>query len=279
MNNNKKYFTIGQITDLHVGRKIPFPSGELDLFDQLIKAVDNLNSIDPPLDMAVISGDLANHGKEEDYIRVKSQLDRLNFPYFIVMGNHDQRETLKKVFNEHTYLKTEDEFIQYTLEDHPIRIIALDTLEPGTHFGLMCEKRIQWLKKKLADQPERPTLIFMHHPPMDTGMPYPDHLGMHNKDAFASVIKQNPQIEAIASGHTHRDSVLRWNGTVVYVTPSSAFSYGLEFHDVDDVDPLMEPPAARIFRWDAEVGLVAHLSYIGNYEFGITEGMPEPPKN
>ena len=279
MSNYDKYFTIGQITDLHVGRKIPFPSGEVDLFDQLVKAVDHLNSIDPPLDMAVVSGDLANHGKEEDYLRVKSELDRLKFPYFIVMGNHDQRETLVKVFGDHQYLVTDDDFIQYTIEDKPIRIITLDTLEPGSHRGLLCEARVKWLEEKLSEQKERPTLIFMHHPPFDTGMPYPDNLGMNRKKEFGEVIAAHSQIEAIASGHTHRDSVLLWNGTVVYVTPSSAFSYGLEFHDVDDIDPLMEPPAVRIFRWDADVGLVSHISFIGDYEYGITEGVPEPPKN
>ncbi len=279
MSIKKEYFTIGQITDLHVGRKIPFPSGEIDLYDRLVDAVDHLNSIDPPLDMAVVTGDLANHGREEDYIRVKKELDRLNFPYHIVMGNHDHRTTLAEVFSDHPYLKTGNEFIQYTIEDKPIRIIALDTLEPGTHHGLLCDKRLSWLDKKLQEQKDRPTLIFMHHPPFETGMPYPDSLGMNGKDELGAIIKKYSNIEAISSGHTHREAVLGWKGTVAYITPSSAFSYGLEFHDVDDIDPLLEPAACRIFRWDKEVGLVSHMSYIGSYEYGITEGVPEPPKN
>ena len=274
-----KYFTIAQITDLHVGRKINFPSGEIDLFDQLVKTVNHLNNFSPSLDMVAVTGDLVNHGHLEDYYRVKNELDRLNCPYFLVVGNHDQRETLKKVFSDHTYLTGENQFIQYSIEDKPVRIICLDTLEPGTHFGLICEKRRNWLKEKLSEQPERPTVIFMHHPPFETGMPYPDSLGMHEKEEFGQLINRFDHIEAIASGHTHRDSVVLWNGTVVYVTPSSAFSYGLEFHDVNDLDPLLEPTACRIFRWDREVGLVSHLDYINQYEYGITEGVPEPPEN
>ena len=279
MSSNKKYFTIGQITDLHVGRKIPFPSGELDLFDRLVRAVNHLNSIDPPLDMVIVTGDLANHGKEEDYIRVKKELDRLHFPYFVVTGNHDHRVTLTRVFNDHPYLRTGNEFIQYSIDDKPIRIIALDTLEPGTHHGLLCKTRLDWLDNKLSEQKERPTLIFMHHPPFETGMPYPDSLGMNGKAELGAVIRKYSNIEAISSGHTHREAVLGWNGTVAYITPSSAFSYDLEFHDVDDIDPLLEPAACRIFRWDPEVGLVSHISYIDSYEYGITEGVPEPPKN
>ena len=99
------------------------------------------------------------------------------------------------------------------------------------------------------------------------------------KREFGEIIARNPQVEAIASGHTHRDSALRWNGTVVYVTPSCTFSYKLEFNEVDDLDPLLEPAACRIFRWDKEVGLVSHLDFIGSYEYGISEGVPEPPQN
>ena len=132
-----KYFSIAQITDLHVGRKIPFPSGEVDLFDQLKKTIDHLNNFQPPIDMAMVTGDLVNHGHLEDYWRVKNELDRLNCPYFIAVGNHDQRTTLIDIFSDHPYLSEEGPFIQYAIEDKPIRIIVLDTLEPGTHFGLL----------------------------------------------------------------------------------------------------------------------------------------------
>jgi Icc protein len=235
-----KYFTIAQITDLHVGRKIRFPSGEVDLFHQLIKTVDHLNNFNPSIDMVMVSGDLVNHGHLDDYNRVKKELDRLNCPYFIVVGNHDQRETLRKVFFDHSYLSEEENFIQYSIEDKPLRMIVLDTLEPGTHFGLLDEKRLQWLDRKLSEQPDRPTFIIMHHPPFETGMPYPDSLGMRGKKEFGEIISRHKQIEAITSGHTHRDYVIGWN---------------------------------------PNVGLVSHLNYVGRFEVGITEGVPKPPEN
>lgn len=274
-----RYFTVAQITDLHVGRKIRFPQGEIDLYNQLIKTIDHLNRLSPSIDMVVLSGDLVNHGHLEDYNRVKRELDRLTCPYFIVVGNHDQRDILRSVFTDHPYLSGSDSHIQYTIEDKPIRIIALDTLEPGKHYGLMDEKRLKWLENKLDGQPDRPTMIFMHHPPFETGMPYPDSLGMRGKRDFGELIARYANIEAIACGHTHRDSVLKWNGTVAYITPSSAFSYGLEFNVVDDLDPLLEPAACRLFRWDPDAGLVSHLSFIGQYEFGLSEGVPKPPEN
>jgi 3',5'-cyclic-AMP phosphodiesterase len=277
MDSSGRYFTIAQISDFHVGRVIPFPSGEVDLFNQLVRTVDFLNALDPGPDMVMVTGDLVNHGKLEDYRRVRGELDRLLMPYYLAAGNHDQRKSLIEVFNDHSYLKTSDGFLHYSLEDKPLRIVTLDTLEPGTHYGLLCKTRLDWLERVLSEQPDRPTIIFMHHPPFETGMPYPDSLGMRGKQALGEIIRRNPQVEAISSGHTHRDASLRWNGTVAYTVPSSSFSYKLEFHEVDDLDPLLEPIACRVFRWDPTVGLVSHLNYIGPYEYGITEGVPAPP--
>jgi len=275
----KKLFSIVQITDLHVGRNIRFPSGEIDLYEELVRTADRIASLDPLPDLMVVSGDLANHGREEDYRRVKKLLDDLPIPYYIVVGNHDSRAGLRKVFSEHSYLLTGQDFIQYTVENTPVRIIALDTLAVGSHRGLIDEERIRWLDRELSDQPDRPTVVFMHHPPFETGMPYPDSLGLDGTEELGRVISRYRNIEAVISGHTHRDSVVRWKGTVAYVTPSSSFSYKLEFHDVDDLDPLYDPPAFRIFRWDPEIGLVSHLCYSHEYEFGISEGVPEAPEN
>jgi 3',5'-cyclic AMP phosphodiesterase CpdA len=275
----KKLFSLVQITDFHVGRKILFPSGERDLYDELVLSVKRIASLDPLPDLVVITGDLAHHGREEDYRRVKEVLDGLPVPYYIVVGNHDSRAGLRSVFSSHSYLRTGEDFIQYTLENYPVRIIALDTLAVGSHRGLIDAKRLAWLDRELSAQPERPTIIFLHHPPFETGMPYPDSLGLDGKEELGRIIARHPNVEAVASGHTHRDSVVRWHGTVAYVTPSSSFRYKLEFHDVDDLDPLYTPPSFRVFRWDPEVGLVSHLCYSHEYEFGLSEGVPGTPDN
>lgn len=273
----KRPFTIAQITDAHVGRVIPFRGGVVDLYQQLQKGVDHLNRLDPQPDLLVFTGDITNHGSTNEYQRVKSLLGKLEMPCYLAVGNHDHRERLKEVFGDHHYLHQMDGFIQYVIEETPIRIVVLDTLAPGTHHGHLCHRRLEWLEATLMAAPEAPTLLFLHHPPFVTGMPYPDSLGLDNHHLLAEIIGRHPQVEAIASGHTHREATLRWQGSVAYITPSCAFSYPLEFNPVDDLDPLLEPPACRLFRWTPEVGVVSHLSYIGHYERGLTEGVPPPP--
>jgi 3',5'-cyclic AMP phosphodiesterase CpdA len=275
----EKVFTFAQITDLHAGRTIRFPSGTVDLHRELLRTVDTLKSLEPLPDLLVVSGDLSNHGGKDDYLRVKEALDTLPMPYFIVVGNHDSRSLLRSMFPGHCGPGSREPYIQYCIEDFPLRIIILDTLAVGSHRGLIDAERIGWLEERLSEQPRRPTAIFMHHPPFKTGMPYPDSLGLDGTAELGNVVASFPNIEAVISGHTHRDSTRRWNGTVAYVTASSAFSYKLEFNDVDDLDPLFTPPVFRIFRWDPDTGLVSHLCFAGNYEYGLSEGVPEAPDN
>jgi len=275
----KNLFSIAQITDFHVGRSITFPSGKIDLYDELLHTAAKLRSMDPQPDIVMVTGDLANHGGDADYLRVKKVLDSLEMPYHLVVGNHDSRAKLRSIFSDHPLLHSRSEYIQYVIEDAPVRIIVLDTLAVGSHRGLIDAERLAWLDARLAEAPQKPTMIFLHHPPFETGMPYPDSLGLDGKEALGKIVAKYRNIEAVAAGHTHRDSVMRWKGTVAYLTPSSAFSYKLEFHDVEDIDPLYNPPAFRIFRWDPEVGLVSHLCYTHEYEFGFTEGVPAAPDN
>ncbi|HDQ14148.1 MAG TPA: phosphodiesterase [Sediminispirochaeta sp.] len=272
-------FTLAQISDLHIGRTISYPSGQVELFEELQKTVEKIARMEPLPDILMVTGDLANHASRRDYLRVKALLDSLPIPYYIVPGNHDSRRVLREVFSDHSYLHLADQFIQYSIDGLPVRILSLDTLAEGSHRGRIDEVRLRWLDERLAEEPKKPTLICMHHPPFRTGMPYPDSLGLDGTQEMAKIVGKYRNIEAIVSGHTHRESCVRWNGTVAYVTPSCTFSYKLEFHEVDDLDPLHEPPAFRLFRWVEGVGLVSHLCYNRDYEFGLSEGVPRTPNN
>lgn len=56
-------------------------------------------------------------------------------------------------------MRTVDGFVQHAIEDWPLRILILGTLEEGRHGGGFCEVRARWLAERLSEAPERPTLI------------------------------------------------------------------------------------------------------------------------
>lgn len=269
---------IAQITDFHVGRTIETTVGTIDLYDRLLEAVDHVNALKTVPDLVVVTGDISNHGREEDYLRTKIALDTLTMPYLIVPGNHDHRQRIRDIFSDHNYLQSRSEFLNYTIERYPLRVIALDTLNPGHHNGLLCNERLYWLEKTLKEQPDRPTIVFMHHPPASVQYPYMDAMNCQNGEEMKTIIENNSQVKAICCGHLHRDATVNWGNTLLFITGSSAFSYDLLMEEVSDIDPVIEPGICRLFYWSDSTGLVSHLTVIGDYPRGITEGVPTPPK-
>lgn len=266
---------IAQLTDFHVGRVIQTEQGPIDLHDRMLDAVAHIKNMNPQPDLLMVTGDLSNHGNEADYIRVRTALQQLEMPIYVIPGNHDRRSLLRKLFSDHDYWP-QSGFIQYVLEQYPLRIICLDTLADGQHYGMLCKERLAWLTARLDEDRERPSLIFMHHPPFTTGLCYPDQLMCRNGDAFGDIIARHSQIQAIICGHVHRDVVTFWRGVSAYVTASATFSNGLILYPVDDVDPLFEPPMCRLFQWQ-NGRLTSHISFIGSYMYGLSEGVPKPP--
>lgn len=70
-------------------------------------------------------------------------------PVFLMPGNHDSRDLIRQVFSEHAYLPAQG-FLQYTVEDYPLRLIMLDTNVPGEGRGELDRTRLQWLDEQLA---------------------------------------------------------------------------------------------------------------------------------
>ncbi len=46
-------------------------------------------------------------------------------------------------------------YLCYTLEDYPVRIIGLDTIVEGKHWGGISEKVANWLEAKLDEKPNK----------------------------------------------------------------------------------------------------------------------------
>src|SRR5690606_33970956 len=124
---------------------------------------------------------------------------------------------------------------------------------------------LAWLEARLAEAPERPTLVFMHHPPFRSGLQGMDAHGLENADGRAAVIARHPCVERIVCGHLHRAITRRIAGTTVTASPGTAHQVGLDLEH-PRITLLMEPAACALHLWlGPEGGLVTHLSYPGRY--------------
>ena len=147
-----------------------------------------------------------------------------------------------------------------------MRIVALDTHVPGVPYGALCPARLAWLDARLAERPDTPTIVAMHHPPFTTGLVSMDAMRLNEGEAaMASLVARNPQIERILCGHVHRPIQARWHGTLVMTAPATAHQLALELERDTPPRYTMEPPAILLHSWRANAGLVTHQSYIGDF--------------
>ena len=237
---------------------------ELDTAQYLTRAVAALNALVPRPDVAVVTGDLVDHGEPAEYQELRRLLARLQIPVFVIPGNHDAREPLREAFHSDGYLPTEG-YLQYTIEQYPLRLIALDTLIPGKHGGMLCAERLGWLDAALAAQPARPTVILMHHAPFATGITYMDNYGLDNAAGLAEVVGRHSQVERILCGHVHRTIDRRFAGTVAGTAPSTAHQIRLNLVPGARISFIFEPPGYQLHLWEPETGLVTHTAVFGDW--------------
>ena len=157
-------FIIAQITDCHVGeRGSPFDD-QFESGAHLGAAVRHIMTMDPQPDVVIATGDLIHEGQREEYEHFSEMLSPLSIPVYLIPGNHDDRDNMRSVFADHDYLPA-GQFLQYSVDEQPLRLVFLDTLIPGETGGELCGERLTWLAEKLDAEPNRPTFIAMHHPP------------------------------------------------------------------------------------------------------------------
>ncbi|MBV8601158.1 MAG: phosphodiesterase, partial [Candidatus Eremiobacteraeota bacterium] len=201
------------------------------------------------------------------YKRLRQVLDRLEIPLYVVPGNHDRREPFRDAFFDHPYLPNFGP-LQYVVDDYPVRLVGLDTTVDGEHGGVLDEDRLVWLDATLAEEPQKPTLIFMHHPPFRTGIRSMDALGFKGVEAFGEVVERNPQIERIVSGHIHRAMQVRWHGTIASTAPSTAYQFVLELRDRNPLGITREPPGFALHVWQ-DGRIVTHDCRVDDFDDGF----------
>ena len=244
---------------------------DVDTAQYLAAAVAALNALAPRPDIAVVTGDLVDHGEPGEYAELRRLLAPLRMPVHVIAGNHDSREALRQAFRGDGYLPAGG-YLQYTIEDYPLRIVALDTVIPGKHAGTLCADRLGWLDRALAAQPRRPTLILMHHPPFATGITYMDSHGLDNAAALAEIVARHPQVERILCGHLHRAIDRRFAGTVAGTAPSTAHQVRLNLAPDARISFIFEPPGYQLHMWQDGGGLVTHTAVFGDWPAAAAGG-------
>jgi len=239
---------IAQITDLHVTVPGQSPGAGVDSAANLARVVAAINGLDPQPDVVIASGDLVEWGTEAEYRRLRDLLGSLRAPFRLMVGNHDDRRALVRVFPASTPAK-EAHGLQQAVEVGSLRLILLDSLVPGTQAGTLGAQRLAWLDEQLMREATRPTMVFVHHPPIEMGVPPVDDSRLLDAGALAAVVGRHRNVVRVACGHLHREIFCAWAETTLSVCPSTAHGFLFDLRPGGRLQAVASAGAFQLHRW------------------------------
>lgn len=257
---------IAQISDLHLRPPGQLAYGDIDTNAMARAAIEHVLRLDPLPDCVVVTGDLADCGRAEEYALVAELLALLPMPVFAIPGNHDRRDEMRKGLADVCGASWRSpDFLDFACHDFPVRLIGLDTNIPGEEGGRITADQEDWLAGELADGAGAPAIIFMHHPPFATGIDGMDAMMCDVAPSFVRLIRAHDEIERVACGHYHRPIVRRWAGTLGLVAPGVAHQVALDLRPDEPNRFIAEPPGLALHLWRGERGLISHFMPIGDF--------------
>jgi 3',5'-cyclic-AMP phosphodiesterase len=238
-------FVVVQLSDTHVGADWG-PGGSVAKLAATVAAV---GASDLTPDAVLISGDLADHGADDEYEQLRELVAPLDAPLYVLPGNHDDRAALRRHFD---VPRSGFEPVQYAADLGSLRLVTVDTKRVGEDAGELDAERLDWLQAALADAPDVPTLLALHHPPLTTGIAPVDDVGLPPADqrALGEVVGRHPQVRRIVAGHMHLTAGATLDGRSVFVAPSTYVQAELEF-GAEEVRLSADPPAFAVHAFAA----------------------------
>ena len=189
-----------QITDPHLFKD---ESAELlgvntqASFAQVLKEIQQENH---EFDVILATGDLVQDSSDEGYTRFVEMMKPFNKPVFWIPGNHDFQPKMAEFLNQSPM----DGAKHLLLGEH-WQALLLDSQVYGVPHGQLSQHQLDLLKETLEKNPERYTLVVLHHHLLPTNSAWLDQHNLRNSHELAEVLAPFTNVKAILYGHIHQE--------------------------------------------------------------------------
>ena len=173
-----------------------------------------------PADLIVATGDLVQDQSTRAYQRFTDGIARLPAPCVWLPGNHDYQPSMAQELAAAGISPSK----QVLLGDQ-WQILLLDSQVQSVPHGELSDDQLIWLDNCLAQQPDRHTVVMLHHHPLASGCTWLDQHSLRNSHLLAEVLTRYQNIEGILCGHIHQDLDVMWNGIHMLATPSTCVQF------------------------------------------------------
>lgn len=208
------------LTDTHLMDRGGRHYGIVDTARHLERVVERA-AAESPCDAIVVSGDISEDGSEASYRRARDVIEPLakhwNAPVAWACGNHDQRETLRRVMR---LPGSSTEPINWVVETTSATLVIADTSVPRAGWGFLGET-IDWIERQLV--PDQTPVLVMHHPPLTPPMRLHGALRLVDAPQLAErLARADAQPRLVLCGHYHLPARGEIAGIPVIVGASTA---------------------------------------------------------
>lgn len=240
-----------QISDTHIVAKGERVCGHSDTATALRIAVASINERLPALgtvDCAIVTGDLTDHGTDEEYAHFAEIMADLALPWLAIPGNHDRHDGMRKAFG-HADWMPESGPIHWMRNFGPFAVIGLDTLLEGAHHGWLSEEGFAFLDQSLSDLNGHQAIIATHHPWLHCGIPAMDQDNLRNGADLMDRLERYKGVAKMISGHVHRTICGQIGKVSCLIGPSTAHSVHRDLEEGAVHSLAIEPGGVTLHTW------------------------------
>jgi 3',5'-cyclic-AMP phosphodiesterase len=239
-------FVIAHVSDTHFGNAVQDPGARAAV------VLDHLLAMSPRPDVLVVTGDVADHGRPDEYAAARAWLRRWPGALAVCPGNHDVRAAYADGLG-----RTPREVV----DAGGFRFVMLDSLIDAVDGvrvdeGRLAADQLDWLDRTLGAS-DAPAFVCLHHPPTTIGLELMDPIRLLDGDALAVVLDHHPHVVAVLVGHAHTMGATTFasrplliGGGVVSTVTSDAEAVDRLWYDA--------PPSLALHLVDDDLRVTSH---------------------
>lgn len=262
-------FRFALLTDIHIDINAPNPTQDLR------NSVDQINQSDS-IDFILVTGDIADKGDGASLRLAKQELDRLQRPYYIVQGNHDQKWSesgcldFKHIFGYERFKFEHRGYLFLGFPSGPLMRMALGHVAPEDINWVVEE-----LKKNGTDG--KPVFLVSHMPMLPEDV--------DNCFDVTDAVRSFP-VQAFLNGHYHRNRFETYDGIPGFINITNLRQKGRTAGQYNEYDVTADsliaythPVGLPRYRWAAialgqRLGPAAVATSPLRPDFSVNEAYP-----
>ncbi|MFA9489020.1 MULTISPECIES: 3',5'-cyclic-AMP phosphodiesterase [unclassified Mannheimia] len=190
-------------------------------FSAVIEQIQKQIETTQAFDLVLATGDLIQDHNIAGYHYFAQITEPLKTPIVWLEGNHDVQPNMGEILGQYSHILPHKQI----LIGDKWQLLLLNSQVVGMPYGELSYLQLKWLEEKLAQYPQRFSLIALHHNILPTNSAWLDQHSLKNSNELAEILTKFANVKGIVHGHIHQQVDDVWQGIPIYATPSTCIQF------------------------------------------------------